>query len=295
MSRGRVVAIVELVVWAAEPVAWRAHAQHPIVEWQHVVATCLDPPAVDHPLQPLRLLFRQVVDLRKVFLQVEQRPLIILERNATEMAGDCLPTIHPDGSVTPHLEVLDPLVRRRVGFVKAVGDALAVNRHLGQALVCAGRRFAEQFKNSRHDVGDVMELVPDLTLWHTLWPADDQRHTHAASVGVALVPAQRGVGDLRPAPGHVGPTAWAADVIEPRLRRFQQFVIHRPLPSQRILQHPALVVRDAQPACGRIEQTARPAHARCAVVRRQHDDRVVELPRLLQVIKQPAELRVGVI
>ena len=32
-----------------------------------------------------------------------------------------------------------------------------------------------------------------------------------------------------------------------------------------------------------------------AVVRCQHDDRVVELPRLFQVIKQPAELRVGVI
>ena len=107
-------------------------------------------------------------------------------------------------------------------------------------------------------------------------PVRDQRDAHAAAVRVLLVPAQRRVADLRPAPGIVGRAAQPADLGEVRL-------------------HLVGILRPPHEEARLVGLAARAAFLRRAVVGHQQDDRVVELVRGLQVIDQPADLRVGVI
>ena len=53
-----------------------------VVERQHVVLLGLAPPQLDHRGQALRLLFREIVDFRKVLVEMKQLPFVVLERRA---------------------------------------------------------------------------------------------------------------------------------------------------------------------------------------------------------------------
>ena len=277
----RVVAIMQPVVRIARSLA-RPTGQGAVVQRQDVVAAGFDPPAVDHPLEVLRFAVGQVVGLGEVLGEIEQLPLILVVGRAAKVSGDRLPAVHPDGTVAPHFEVLHALVRGGVGIFEGVGHALAVDRHLGDSLVGLRSRLIEHVQDRGHDVGDVVELVANLTLRHPLGPTHDQGNAHSPAVGVALVPAQRRVGDLGPTPGDVGPAARPADVVESRLPGLQslRFLGRRRL-ARSTLEQLSLVGRDAVAAGDDAEHAHRAAHPRCAVVRCQDHDGVVELARIL--------------
>ena len=113
-------------------------------------------------------------------------------------------------------------------------------------------------------------------LRHPLRPMHDQRHPHPAPVCVLLVPLQRRIPCLRPAPRIVRRRARPADLMQPRLHLLQ-----------------IVRLRLKQPR--RVRQPQRSALLRRPVVSRQNHDRVLQPPRLLQIRQQPPHLRVGVL
>ena len=157
------------------------------------------------------------------------------------MASNGLPAVHPDGAMSPHLEVLHALVRRRFGVVKRVDHAVPMDRHLTIAMVATGSRFAKRIEYRRDDVRHMVELVANLPLGNLLRPADDERYPDPSSIGVALVPAQRCVGDLRPTPRHIGPTPRGTDVLDPVLQGSHPILLHGGTFDQRNVQQPTLV------------------------------------------------------
>ena len=66
------------------------------------------------------------------------------------------------------------------------------------------------------DVDHVVELVAQAprAVGDARRPVHDERHVHAAFVGVLLVPLERRVAGLGPAPGVVGVAVRSADVVE---------------------------------------------------------------------------------
>ena len=105
---------------------------------------------------------------------------------------------------------------------------------------------------------------------------DDQRVADAAAVGVLLVPLERRVADLGPAPGNVGVALRTADVVE-SLNRLVDVFHHAVEP-------PHLV-----------EDAGRTALLAGAVVRHDDEERIFETVDFLQKRNQPADLRVGVV
>ena len=110
----------------------------------------------------------------------------------------------------------------------------------------------------------------------TLRPVDHQRVAHAAAVGVLLVPLERRVADLRPAPGNVGMTVRTANVVEP----FHGLVD---------------VLHHAVEPLHLIEDTGRSAFLACAVVRHDDEDGIVELTEFVEERHHPADLRIRVV
>ena len=104
---------------------------------------------------------------------------------------------------------------------------------------------------------------------------DDQGHAHAAAVGVLLVPLERGVAGLRPAPRIVGRAARPADLVQPRLRLVD-------------------VVEQRLSVAGGVGDALRAALLAGAVVGHQQQDGVVELARGFEIGDQPPNLFVGV-
>src|SRR5262249_55078036 len=77
-----------------------------VVERQHVVRLGLAPPQLDHVGETLRLLAGEVVGFRKIVIEVEQLPLVVLERRARGMERHRLPAAVPDAAMAKHLEIL---------------------------------------------------------------------------------------------------------------------------------------------------------------------------------------------
>jgi len=103
--------------------------------------------------------FGEVGRLGEVIIEVVQFPLCFAVVVIFEVAGHRLPPVGPQRSVAEHLEVLDPTHRRRIGIGEGVGEALPVDRHLGDASVVVRRVHAGDLVDRRRDVGDVMELL----------------------------------------------------------------------------------------------------------------------------------------
>ena len=206
-----------------------------------------------------------------------QLPGVVLEGLVSAMAGQGLPPVLPHGPMPDHLEVLAVPCRRRVGVVEDLSDAGAVIGHLLHAVVGSLRGHPHQVEEGGGDVDGVDELGPDGTgVGNPVRPGDDQGGTHPAGVGVLLVPAQGGVGGLRPSPGDVGLRVRSADGVEA-------------LQVELDGAEPVLFVGDD------VGAAVRSALLAGAVVGEHHDDGVVEAPDRVEELHQPAQLRVGVV
>ena len=153
------------------------------------------------------------------------------------------------------------------------------DRELVDPAVRVGWCDSDQVVDRRNDVGDVDELP---ALGAGLFGCDragrvhDHRHVHATFVGVLLVPLERRVAALCPAPRVVGVAVRAADVVD---------LVDRLVGG----------LEDAVEELHLVHHTERPALLGGAVVGEHHEHRVVELAEVAQPVDEPADLVVGVI
>ena len=175
-----------------------------------------------------------------------------------------------------HLEVLGGVLCRRLGVVEGVGKADAFDRRLGHAPDGCGRLDAERIEDRRHHVDDVGVLRADLAArLDPLGPADDERVADAAPVGLALPAAERRVAGIRPAPREVIENLRPADFVDGRQVLFDR-------------------VRDVVEELALVDRSVRPALGAGAVVRDQHDQRVLVLAEVLEELNELADVVVGV-
>src|SRR6185503_15248970 len=78
----------------------------PLAQRQHLVATGLDPPALDHLRQLARLLRGEVARFAPVLLDVVELPAVLVESGVRLVPRHRLPSVVPDAAVAEHLEVL---------------------------------------------------------------------------------------------------------------------------------------------------------------------------------------------
>ena len=186
------------------------------------------------------------------------------------------PSVVVDGAVTEHLEILDTVPGRGGRVVEGMGEADPVQRRLGHAPDRGGRLEAERVQDRRDHVDDVRILGAYLAA-----RADPPRPVHqervggAAAVGLPLPPAERRVARPGPPPRVVVEGGWAAEFIDL---------------GEAVLQRFGRVVEELQLVGG----ARRAALGAGPVVRNDHDQRVVELPDLLQEVEQTADVMVGV-
>ena len=123
----------------------------------------------------------------------------------------------------------------------------------------------------------MMELTADApVVFNARGPMHDQRIANPAAVGILLVPLERRVSGLSPAPGDVGMAVGSADFIQPILDGVD------------IFRHTVEILE-------LVHDTGGTAFLAGAVVRKQYDQGVVELPHLLQKRDQSSDLMIGVI
>jgi hypothetical protein len=59
-----------------------------------------------HCREAIRFFGREIVDFRKILIELEQLPFVVLERRARRMIGDRLPAALPEAAMAEHLEIL---------------------------------------------------------------------------------------------------------------------------------------------------------------------------------------------
>ena len=152
-----------------------------------------------------------------------QLPLVIAPGVVLLVTGDGLPAVDPDAAMPKHLEVLGFLGRLGSGIREGIGEALPADRKLAVSGVLIRRGGVDSFQDCRQYVADVVELPANAApLGNASGPMRDHRYANASAVGVLLVPLQRRVAGLGPAPGIVGRTARTANLVQPRLRPRQR-------------------------------------------------------------------------
>ncbi len=237
----------------------------------------LRPPEVDELGQLLGVLGGEVVALRSVHLVVVELPRVVIEGHARGVAGDRLPAVGVDGPVAHHLGVLDALAGGRVGVGERVVHGRAGDGELLVAPVGLGRGDADELVDGGGHVVHPVELVPDAAgVGDACRPVDHEGHVDPALVGVLLVPLERGVARLGPAPRVVGVAVGAADVVDALdglLGGLDEEVEELHL------------VHDAEG----------PTLLAGAVVGEHDDHGVVELAEALEGVDHPADLGVGVV
>ena len=163
-----------------------------------------------------------------------------------------------------------------VRVVQARREALALERVLREAVDDLRQLDPEQFVDRRRDVDRVGVLRPDARCLDLRRPGDDHRVGSAALVArVPLPHLERRVEGPGPAGRIVVVGLRAAEVVDVLERLLDR--VRQPV-EELVLVHRAV----------------RAALARRAVVGDEDDQRVVELPALLEVVEHPSELVVGV-
>ena len=187
-----------------------------------------------------------------------------------------LPAVLPDPAVADHLEILRLLSGRSLRLVQRIGEARPAHGQLAAPAVALRRFRAQRLQHRRQHIRHMVKLMPHpAPLRNALRPMHDQRHPHPAAVRVLLVPLQRRIARLRPAPRIVGRGARTANLVQPPLRL-------REILRQRL----------KQPR--RVRKALRTALLRRPVVGCQNDQRVRKPPRLFEIGQQPPHLRIGV-
>ena len=250
-----------------------------VIQGQHAVALGLAPPQLDQLGQLLGPPLGKVVAFRPIHRQVVELPLLGVEVVAEPVTAYRLPRAGHQSPRPRHLEVLQGVGRRMPGVAQHRRERVARDRHLLEAPVNLRRGDAQQLVDGGHDIGHVDELVPHgapLPRRDPRGPVDHQRHVHAALVGVLLVPLERAVAALGPAPRVVHIAAGAADLVQPGDGLLGHLVdAVEPL---HLVHHPERAALLGRPVVG------------------QHDqDGVVELAQMVEAVDQPPDLVVGVV
>ena len=241
----------------------------------------LGPPRVDQLPQLLGVLGGEVVALGEVLVEVVQAPLVVVERLALARGRSWPSSRRPRGRGGPSARSTGSAGRGGVG---GVGEAWqrATRRASASASTpsCSAggvdARGVEDGRRRRRRRGrTAVRMAP--AVGDAAGPVHDERVAHAAAVGVLLVPAQRRVAGLGPAPRVVAVRVRAADVVE---------AVGDDLVD--VLPH---AVEEAE----LVHHAVRAALAGGAVVGEDHEQRVVEQPRLLEEVDEPADLVVGVL
>ena len=247
-----------------------------VIKREDTVFLGLRPPQRDHGLQPLTLAGRQIHTFGEVAVQVVQLPDVVFIRYARLVARYRFPALVHQRAVTEHLEILRSTGHLRLCMLEGVQQAAAVHGRLRHLRHLVWRFNTDGCQDGRGNVDGVAELAADAArTMQVTGPVQQQRVAHATAVGVLLVPLERAVADLRPAPGNVAVAVRPADVVQPLHCR-----IH-------ILAHAVEVTHLIQDA-GRATLLAG------AVVRQQNKQRVVPCPQAFDVVDQPSNLGIGV-
>src|SRR4029453_278014 len=216
--------------------------------------------------------------LREVVLEVIKRPLVLVKLRPLEVVGDRLPAVLPEPTVSHLLKVLRTATSLRRGLVPARRQAFAVQRNLIDALELRRHLDARGVEHCWCDVDGMAEGVADrVAVPNAGWPVDDQRMPDAPAVGVLLVPAEGRVAGLRPAPRDVGVRMRSADVV----KAVGDNVID--------------VLRDEVEEAELVHYAVRAALLASAIIRAEHEQRVVEKALLLEERDEPADLSVCVV
>ena len=258
-----------------------------VVEGEHPVSFGLTEPLRDEFLQQFGALHGEVVRLGRIGHRVVERPAVgrevvaALEEVAfvggelVHVVGDRLPSVAVDGATPPQLVVLAPASRGR-GVLEGGPEALAVEGHLLDTPDTGRQLQTCELQHRGQHVDHVLVLVPDPTSGVDPGPADDEGVTHPSLEGVALPAPERRVARQRPAPWVVTRAAEPTEVVDPG-----QFL------GQVVLVVGYVV---AQLVVGAVGTTLTGS----PVVGDEHDDGVVELAAVLQVVEETSDLGIGV-
>ena len=207
-----------------------------------------------------------------------QRPVVEVDRFAALLKRAGQPAVSIVAAVAPALVVLLAARRRRRGIEQHLREAPAVPRLRGPTTHLRQRRHAGQIEQRWHDIGHVHELRADRAAARDpRGPRDDKRHTPAAAAGVGLVRREGRVRDLTPAGRIQGVAARSADEIQALTLALDR------------------VFGEAREAAVVVDRADRSAGVRAAIVRREHDDRVVALAHPFEERDEPAEILVGAV
>ena len=180
-------------------------------------------------------------------------------------------------SVREHLEILRLVPALRLLILEDVREAQTFDRRLGDATNMRRRFDSERLEDGRDHVDGVRELRANLAcILDALRPVNDERIGHAATIGLALPALERRVTGVRPSPGVVVEIFRAAELIDRR---------------QILLQ----IVRHVVEELVLVHRPIRSAFGTRAVVRNEHDQRIVEFAHLLEEIDQPPDVVIHVL
>ena len=249
-----------------------------VVERQDSVPLGFGPPRVDHLVELLGQLAGEVMTFREVFLDVVQRPLVLVEGGPFEVVCDGFPAILPQPAVPELLEVLRTATGLGTGLVPSGDEALAVQRDLLHALELRRQSDAGYVEHRRRDVDGMAEGgAHRASVAYARRPMDDQGIAHSAAVGILLIPAKGGVPGLRPPPWDVRVRVRPADVVEPVRHDFVDVLGYE--------------IEEAE----LVHDAVRAALLAGPVVRAEHDEGVFEQTLLFEEAGQAADLRIRVV
>ena len=239
----------------------------------------------------LRVLGREVGDLRIVLVEIVELPGDVVERirigraEGVPWGADHLGREHPailvDRVVAHHLEVLDGVVRRRIGvlLVEGIGEAGAFDRCLLDAIHLFRRLDLRGVEDGRHDVDHMGELIADAAHVRDVpGPRDGHALTYTTQMRSDLLePAERRVEGPGPGSRHVRiGQVGAPHVVELHLDVDRKLV--------EAIEEGHFVGRAHRPALG----------TRAIVAVDVDDQRVVELAHVIDRLDDAADLMVGV-
>ena len=253
-----------------------------LVQREHLVGPGRPLPGVDQLGDLLRVLVGQVPTLRRILFQVVQLPDLVAERRAWLPADDGRPAVAVHTPV-PHLLVVllgmgagrRPVVDRR----REAGPCRGRNG----SPVHGGRHVdADEVQQGGQQVGDVLVLATDAaSAWQARTLREDERHLVAALVGVDLVEAEGRARHHRPARRIVGQGPGSAHQVQARVVELDG------------VQRVGAGLADQRAEVGR-RAVVQPLPAP-AVVRGEHNDRVLPLAHGLQPVSEATQVLVDVV
>ena len=145
---------------------------------QHAVFFRFRPEQFDHLSEFFRVRLCEVMAFREVFVQVIEFPNVLVQIVASAVIGHRFPPLRPDAPVSKHLKILRWLPGRQclsIGCLagKGVAHGNTLDGLLRNAFHCVRQIVTADLHDCRHNIGDVVELLSDLTVTRGIdafWP-----------------------------------------------------------------------------------------------------------------------------